>query len=100
MGEFRTYHRFQDADTSRMMVESGRVGGRAKRNIFRSDFPMVKAYVGELPPGRRGIEFITDIAPDGGPPGQAYWSAECEGVEVLEPNELVAIAVTITKVQT
>jgi hypothetical protein len=79
------------------MIESGKIGGRP---AWHSDIPKVKAFRGPLPPDRPGIEFTTDITPDRGcPPGYAYWSAGRPGIEVLEPNELVAIAVTITKVQ-
>ena len=40
-----------------------------------SDRPKVKAYVGPLPPSRRGIEFTTDVLPDKNcPPTHAYWS--------------------------
>jgi hypothetical protein len=91
------YHRLQDAETSKLMIETGKVGGRA---AWHSDIPKVKAFLGPLPPDRPGIEFTTDIAPDRGcPPGFAYWSEGHPEVEVLEPNELVAITVTITKVQ-
>jgi hypothetical protein len=91
------YHRFQDAETSKLMIETGKVGGRAG---WHSDIPKVKAFLGPLPADRAGIEFTTDIVPDRGcPPGYAFWSAGGAGVEVLESNELVAIAVTITKVQ-
>jgi hypothetical protein len=79
------------------MTESGKVGGRP---AWHSDIPKVKAFTGPLPPDLSGIEFTTDIPPDDGcPPGRAYWSEGRRGVEVLETNELVAIAVTITKVQ-
>jgi hypothetical protein len=91
------YHRFQDAETSKLMIESGKAGGRP---AWHSDIPKVKAFLGPLPPDRPGIEFTTDVVPDRGcPPGYAYWSGGRPGIEVLESNELVAIAVTITKVQ-
>ena len=80
------------------MMETGKVGGRP---AWHSDIPKVKAFVGPLPPGRSGIEFTTEIVPDEGcPPGHAYWSEGRTGIEVLETNELVAIAVTMIKVQT
>jgi len=81
-----------------MMIESGKIGGRS---AWHSDIPKVKAFIGPLPPDRTGIEFTTDILPDEGcPPGHAYWSEGHPDVEVLEANELVAIAVTITRVYT
>ena len=48
-----------------------------------SDVPRVKAYVGQLPRDKRGIEFDTDVSPDGGsPPGQATWTGPRVGVVV------------------
>lgn len=45
--------------------------------------PAVQAYFGPLPPGRRGIEFTTEVEPDAGrPPGQAFWSGPRPGVEI------------------
>jgi hypothetical protein len=79
------------------MTDSGMIGGRP---AFGSFIPKVKAFVGPLPEGRAGIEFTTDLEPDPGcPPGRAYWSEGGVGITVLEPNELVAIAVKIIKVQ-
>jgi hypothetical protein len=79
------------------METSGMIGGRP---AFGSTIPKVKAFIGPLPPDRAGIEFTTDLDPDSGcPPGRAYWSEGRAGVETLEPNELVAIPVTIVKVQ-
>ncbi len=70
------------------------------RNIGAGLIPRVKAYIGPLPAGRTGIEFTTSVEPDSGyPPGQACWSEGRPGVETLEPNELVAIRVTILKRQ-
>jgi hypothetical protein len=64
------YYRIQGAEDNELMVNSGRVGGRAPRNIYASPFPKVKAFVGRLPSDRRGIEFTTDVIPDvGNPPG-------------------------------
>lgn len=59
-------------------------------------WPKVKAYVGRLPPGIRGIEFETDVTPDAGcPPGQAFWSGPRAGV-VIE-GDYVKIKVRVTK---
>jgi hypothetical protein len=91
------YYRYQDAADNELVATTGKVAGRAPRNISQSMFPKVKAYIGHLD-DRPGIEFTTDVEPDrGSPPGTAYWSEGTEGVEVLERNELVAIAVTIVK---
>jgi hypothetical protein len=94
------YHRFQSAQDNAKMVETGKVGGRPRRNIYSGGPPRVKAFIGPLPPGYSGIEFTTDIPPDrGSPPGEALWAEGTAGVEVLEENELVAIAVTFLKRQ-
>lgn len=94
----RIYHRFQTAELNELMEQTGRVAGRPMRNIGVGLIPRVKAHIGPLPPGRSGIEFTTSVEPDSGsPPGQASWSAARPGVETLEPNELVAIRVTILK---
>jgi hypothetical protein len=70
------------------------------RNIGAGLIPRVKAYVGPLPPDRPGIEFTTSVEPDrGSPPGQVSWSEGRPGVLTLDPNELVAIPVTILKRQ-
>jgi hypothetical protein len=82
------------------MERTGKAGGRPMRNIGAGLIPRVKAHIGPLPPGRSGIEFTTSVDPDrGSPPGQASWSQGRLGVETLEPNELVAIRVTILKRQ-
>lgn len=83
------------------MEQSGKVGGRTRRNIFGGGGPpRVKAFTGPLPSGYPGIEFTTDVPPDDGdPPGTASWSEGRPGVEVLVENELVAIRVTILKRQ-
>lgn len=45
--------------------------------------PAVKAYVGRLPPGLRGIEFDTDVPPEpGSPPGHAEWRRPRPGVVI------------------
>jgi len=54
--------------------------------------------VGPLPEDIVGFEFFTNAEPD---PGQApawpQWSEGRPGVIVLEPSELVAISVIVTK---
>ena len=91
------YHRVQGQRENDLMQRTGMVGGRAPRNIFAGAIPKVKAFAGELPPGRTGVEFWTDVRPDEGrPPSQPSWSKGQPGVQELE-NDLVAIAVIITK---
>ena len=92
------YYRYQTAADNELVASTGKLGGRAPRNIARSMFPKVKAFIGALPDDRSGIEFTTDVEPDAGcPPELAYWSEGTPGVETLERNELVAIPVTIVK---
>ena len=43
----------------------------------------VRAYVGRLPKGARGVEFDTDVTPDeGSPPGEARWTGPRLGIVV------------------
>lgn len=58
----------------------------------------MKAWGGPLPDGIPGVEFYTDVPPDpGAVPGSPAWSEGEAGVIVLEPGELVAIPVIVTK---
>ncbi|HEY0144383.1 MAG TPA: hypothetical protein VGF48_26100 [Thermoanaerobaculia bacterium] len=94
----KIYHRYQSAADNELVASTGKLAGRAPRNIAVSMFPKVKAFLGRLADDRSGIEFTTEVPPDDGcPPGLAYWSEGQPGVEVLERNELVAIPVTIIK---
>lgn len=53
----------------------GEVWGRPCRNIYQSDIPKFKAYLGPLPEGERGVEFFTPVPPDKGcVPKQPTWS--------------------------
>lgn len=48
-----------------------------------SPIARVRAYVGRLPKGARGVEFDTDVAPDdGSPPDEARWTAPRLGIVV------------------
>jgi len=79
---------------------SGQVWGRPRRNIFAGSKPMVKAWDGPLPDGFVGYEFYTDVVPDPGhAPAWPQWSEGRPDVIVLEPGELVAISVILTKRQ-
>ena len=60
----------------------------------------MKAWDGPLPEDIVGYEFFTNVAPDPGQaPGWPQWSEGRPGVIVLEPGELVAISVILTKRQ-
>ena len=93
-----TYHRLlsttQTTDLAQRQQQSGEVWGEAP---WGSNIPKVKAYVGELPPGRAGIEFTTDTPPDPNcPPGHAYWSGPRGGVEVVGGSAKIRVTVTKT----
>jgi len=58
--------------------QSGTIRGYPARG---SRIPKVRAYGGRLPAGKRGIEFTTDVPPDGGgAPGLPTWSGPRFGV--------------------
>lgn len=90
------YHRIESpsqlpADAA-AQERSGELWGAAARF---SDIPEVKAYLGPLPEGRRGVECTTTVAPDADcPPGKAYWSGPRKGVVIEEGRAMIAITVT------
>lgn len=78
------------------MVESGELWGRVSRISFQ-DRPMVQAYRGALPEGRRGVEFYTPVqplSPRNSPPGEARWIAGMPGVRVEDEFAKIPIIVT------
>jgi hypothetical protein len=86
LSELRTYHRIesptQTPEDAKTQEQSLEIWGRPARG---SDQPKVKAYIGPLPSGKRGIEFTTDTNPDlSTPPGLAFWSNTCDGIIVQE----------------
>jgi hypothetical protein len=104
------YHRVGDsAEAVAEIKRSGKLKGRAPRNIFESPYPTVQAYVGPLQRDDRGFEFATEISPDPGcPPLRANWRACTEenrscraGIEVetTDGEEWAVIAVVVGKVQ-
>lgn len=92
------FHRFQDAELNELVERSGRLRGKARRNIYAGAVAAVKAYYGPLPVGRSGIEFVTTIssAPYGAP-GDATWPEGLEGVRSGVPGEEVEIPIKIVK---
>jgi hypothetical protein len=99
---FGPFHRRTNVDPAenQKVVLSGVVWGRRRGNIYAGLYPAVKAWDGALPEGVVGIEFYTDVEPDPGrPPGWPQWSEGRTDVLVLDPGELVAISVTVTKRQ-
>jgi hypothetical protein len=83
--EIATYHRLvspsQTIDDIEKQVQSLEIWGRPARNLYQSDIPKVKAFIGKLSPNQRGVEFTTDIPPDPNtPPNWATWSGNRPGV--------------------
>jgi hypothetical protein len=97
---FGPFHRIksrsQSPETARAIEESGELRGQAARY---SIIPFVKAFVGQLPEGARGIEFFTDVEPSGvmsGKPGdQVTWYRGTPGVEDID-DEWVRISCRVT----
>ncbi len=70
MANVQVYHRKQSpSQTPSVAAEqqrSGEMWGTFNRVVGgRSPFPSVDAYVGALRDGEKGIEFTTDVPPDG-----------------------------------
>jgi hypothetical protein len=83
--EISTYHRFVSSTQTPADIEeqirSLEIWGKAAHNVYQSDIPKVKAFVGSLPQGKKGIEFTTDVSPDlNTPPYLATWSGNRPGV--------------------
>ena len=72
------YHRLESPtqtwEVAAMQQASGQVWGAPARNFYQSDIPSVKAYIGPLPEGARGIEFTTSVSPTPGTGG--IWRSE------------------------
>jgi hypothetical protein len=82
----------EDAKSQEKSLE---IWGRPARG---SDQPKVKAYVGSLPPGKRGIEFTTDVEPDPNtPPSFAFWSSSCTGIIVLEDVAILKVLTVVNR---
>lgn len=80
MRYYRVESPTQTAADAAQQEKTGEIWGRVPR---RGAWPKVKAYVGRLPIGVRGLEFETDVAPDVGcPPGHAFWSGPRAGVVI------------------
>jgi hypothetical protein len=81
------------------MGATGRVGGRAARNVYAGAFPQVKAHDGHLEAGMAGIEFYTLVKPNKDhAPCFPTWSGRRAGV-IHPPDDpdLVLIAARIVK---
>lgn len=95
------YHRYitptQTEEDIQMQLESLEIWGKAAQNVYQSDIPKVKAYVGEIPKGKEGIEFTTDVPSDPNtPPHLATWSGNRPGV-ITESGYAKLKVLTITR---
>lgn len=96
------YHRrespTQTPAVAREQTRLGEIWGYPSR---WSHLPKVKAHAGPLPPGKRGIEFTTDLPPDdGGAPGRPEWSGVRPGIMIERDDAGRAVAklkVVVTK---
>ena len=80
------FHRLQSPTQSNevadLQSQSQEIWGRPRRG---SDIPQVQAYTGPLKKGEKGIEFLTETAPDKDcPPGQARWTGPRDGVVIKD----------------
>jgi hypothetical protein len=96
-----TYHRIesptQTVEDAKLQETSNEIWGKPARG---SDIPKVKAYVGALPPDKRGCEFTTDIQPDPNcPPGSAFWSGFRLGVSLREDVAILKVLTIVNRQQ-
>jgi hypothetical protein len=70
---FRRESPTQTKEDAVQQEKTGEIWGRPAR--IGGAFPCVKAYLGSLPKGQRGIEFTTAVAPDpeSSSPFEARW---------------------------
>ena len=79
---------------------SGELRGKRRGNVYAGLVPAVKAWNGPLPSGVVGFEFHTDVEPDAhSAPDWPEWSQGAPGVRILDPDEVVAIDVIVSKRQ-
>lgn len=95
------YHRLespsQTPEIAALQQASGQIWGAG---AFNSGIPAVKAYVGPLPEGARGIEFTTVVRPKNNTaPGLALWYAGSPGVSVNKEGYAVIPAIIIKNTQ-
>ena len=99
------YHRkVVDPAETGLVRSSGFLWGRSPRLVAGGGAACVKAFVGPLPAGRRGYEFVTAVAPTRprnwwGEPG-CVWSEEEPGVIAVPGHpDYVMIPVTVLRVE-
>lgn len=94
---FGPYHRIESPTQSQITAEQqehgGLICGKAARG---SQIPSVKAYIGPLPVGTRGVEFVTVVRPHAlTHPTLVQWYQNDPGVIDGNPG-FVCIPVSIT----
>lgn len=88
------YHRYAEETEIDLVLASGEVWGLPPRNYYRTDFPALKAFVGELPEGGFGYEFTTDVEPKYSGPWQRRWIEGMPGVIVEDGYAKIPVTVT------
>jgi hypothetical protein len=93
------FHRLESpTQTSAVALEQERtfeIWGNPSRY---SDVPRVKAFVGRLPEGARGVEFHTDVRPDRGlPPGRAEWTPGRPGVVLVDNTARLSVDLVLNR---
>lgn len=96
--EYGPFHRVeaptQTMTDAAMQEASGEVWGQTARG---GSGPSVKAWRGPLPPGVRGVEFMTVVAPHHNPhPTLVQWREKTPGV-FPKPDGFVGISARITE---
>jgi hypothetical protein len=96
----RYYHRLesptQDASVAGQQESSSEIWGRAPTNTFAGSAPKVQAYMGRLPDGAKGVEFVTDHPVDPGtPPGYGTWSAAAGAPNPPADDDATATALRV-----
>ena len=94
---YRLYSPSQDEDTVRKQLASGEIWGERPRNFFAGDSPKVQAYRGRLPPGEKGIEFVTQEPPDPATkPGDGHWTGNRTSEHLAVEDGVAKLRVQIT----
>jgi hypothetical protein len=84
----------QTPETMREILRSGELWGRPGMN---SDIPAAKAYPGELPTGKDGFEFFTEVRPHTVFASGAFWRVQPDG-SVWGDNEWAKVKVLVSRV--
>jgi hypothetical protein len=79
-----SFHRRESpAQTAAEAAKQERSQEISGASVAGSSSARVRAYIGPLPKGARGVEFDTDVLPDdGSPPGEARWTGPRLGIVV------------------